>query len=87
MPKFALKDLLLSMTCITLAMGLLTFGLRSHSMYEVECPWVGLLIWLVLGVLIGAGLLAPFKRASFGAAWGLIGQIVLWMLLIAVGEA
>ena len=48
---------------------------------------MGLLIWFALGALIGAGFFAPFKRPRNGAAWGLVAQLVLWMVLIAFGKA
>ena len=68
MPRFGIKDLLLSVTLIALGLGV------SVAFRHSECWW-----WLCLysPPLICAGALTPFDRAWIGAGIGLLLAVVL----------
>ena len=76
MPRFALKDLFLATTLIAVGMSLL------YLLFSRE-PWRG---WSAVvpyalayggSALIGAGILAPFKRPWIGAVVGVVVQVVI----------
>lgn len=76
MPRFSIKDLLLSMALVALGLGTIVFTLK------LESPWMSLGCYGL--VLIGAGALIPFNRAWTGAGIGCLSYIVLVIVLIAL---
>jgi hypothetical protein len=76
MPRFALKDLLLSITCLGIGMGLVAVLFRAK---DHPAAW-----WFAMfgiGPLIGAGLMAPFGRPLAGAAVTVLMQIAFLLAL------
>ena len=75
MPTFSLKDLLLATTLISIGLSVwyLLFayrpGARNHEEYEI---FIARAIAFNGIALIGAGLLAPFKRTWIGAIGAII---------------
>jgi hypothetical protein len=78
MPRFTIKDLLLSAACISVGFALLGLIYRmAPGVNEVGLP-----IWFVGGMLVGAGVFVPFKRPGLGAIAGVVVQH--WLFFIAV---
>ena len=70
MPKFTIRDILLSTSLIaTMLLG----GLRLNS---VAATWSWLLAWPILG----AGLFLPFKQVGGGAV---LGTLLMLAILLA----
>ena len=69
MPRFSIKDLLLSTTLLAVGFTALTLlpGLVSRNAVGVILPFV---FWIGGCVLIGTGLFAPFHKKRLGAAIG-----------------
>jgi hypothetical protein len=83
MPRFSLKDLLIT----TALCGAGLVSMRGATRLPKSSPdndvWVSVfaLLWFGGSALIGAGLLTPFKKMWFGAAVGLVAQVVLLGLI------
>lgn len=82
MPRFSQRDLLP-------AMGLIAAGVACLvALFSFEPPWndvkgyAAVVLWLVAGGFIGAGLLAPFKRPITGAVIGVLIQLLLGSLFL-----
>ena len=78
MPRFTIKDLLLATTLVAIGAGTWAFlfrGVVATSRMGADI----MMLWIVGGAFIGAGLVAPFKRPWEGA----IVAIVLQFLLVA----
>jgi hypothetical protein len=75
-PRFSIKDLLLSMALIALGLGTIVFTL------SLGFPWKSLGAYGL--VLAGAGALKPFNRAAIGAGIGCLSYIVLVIVLVAL---
>jgi hypothetical protein len=75
-PRFSIKDLLLSMALIALGLGTIMFTLG------LEPPWISLGAYGL--VLIGAGGLKPFDRAWTGAGIGCLLYLVLVVVLVVL---
>jgi len=71
MPRFSLMDLFFATTY-------LSAGLASLCLFfSMATGLLGLLLWFIAGALIGAGILAPFKRMQIGAAIGILVQLAV----------
>jgi hypothetical protein len=75
-PRFSIKDLLISMALVALGLGTIAFTAT------LDFPWKSLGAYGL--VLIGAGGLKPFNRAYTGAGIGCLSYIVLVIVLIAL---
>ena len=66
--QYSLKRLFISMTLIAVGLAILVRVVQVAGLYHwiIDFP-----VCFVAGALIGAGALAPFKRAGLGAAIGL----------------
>jgi hypothetical protein len=80
MPRFTIKDLLLSAACISLGLALL--GLIYRMAPGVK--EVGLPIWFMGGILVGAGVFVPFKRPGIGAIVGVVVQHALFFVVVSL---
>jgi hypothetical protein len=76
--RFNLRELLLSTTLIAvgLTMAIVPFSAVKHELWYYLL--LSQLLWLGAGVLIGAGLLLPFKKAVIGAFTGFVVQVVIF---------
>jgi hypothetical protein len=76
MPRFSIKDLLVSIALIAFGLGTIVYTLT------LEPPWMSLGSYGLM--LIGAGALKPFDRTWTGAGLGCLSYIVLVIVLVAV---
>jgi hypothetical protein len=76
MPRFSIKDLLLSMALVGLGLGTIVFTLK------LDAPWVSFSSYGL--ALVGAGVLTPFNRAWTGAGIGCLSYLVLVIVLIVL---
>jgi hypothetical protein len=82
MPRFTIKDLLLTTTLIAVGVGMFAFLFqRGDAINRVGAGAAALLLWFGGSAFLGAGVFAPFKRPWRGA----IVAVVLQALVLAVG--
>lgn len=75
----SLKRLLAATMLIAAGVGMIA------AVFQFTLPaWYGLPLWFLGGILIGTGLLTPFRRASLGAILGFLLQVVIWLLLALI---
>ncbi len=77
LPRFSLKDLLLSATLIAGGLSLLVVFFHAWPFVFDDLGEAAFWCWYGGGVLIMAGLFAPFRRPLIGAAVGLGIQLLL----------
>lgn len=88
LPQFTIRELLWSTTLIACGLGLSGAGLgliRMHRGYGSHATpsnahGVVILLWVISGALIGAGVLRPLHRSFVGAMWGEVVFGVLYEL-------
>jgi hypothetical protein len=80
MPRFSLKHLLLSTTLVAVGLVLLLLIFREPGGSLGDSA--AIVCWFGGGALIGAGLLAPFRKWWIGAAIGMgIQLLVLYYIM------
>jgi hypothetical protein len=84
MPRFALKDLLLSTTLIALGLACYVWVQRSQIPL-LEHPII-LLPLIGSGALVGAGILHPFRVAWMGALIGALAMLALVGCAVATAK-
>jgi hypothetical protein len=84
LPQFALKDAFASTALIALGIAWILVALNDlgHSIDPLELP-----MWLFVigGAFVGAGILAPFRAALFGATLGAFVNLLLIGMVVAHG--
>jgi hypothetical protein len=84
MPRFTIKDLLLTTTLIAIGAGMFAcIGEYQRAIAESGNGGLLVALWFGGGACIGAGLMAPFKRLGTGAliAFGIQVVIVVMMYI------
>jgi hypothetical protein len=81
-PRFSLKRFLVSITLVAIGIGILMWVLSPKDSIEVFA--LGMPMWLVGGVMIGAGVFAPFRLTLWGAVLGFLVQLVIFLLFFLV---
>jgi hypothetical protein len=76
--RFALQDLFLGITLVTVGTGGLVGSLKNADFVIIDLL---LGIWYGSAALIGAGLLAPFRKKTIGA---IVGFLLGWPLILLV---
>jgi hypothetical protein len=80
MPRFGIKDLLISITLASAGLGCFT---AATTIPLLENP-LALVLHVSGGALIGAGLLYPFKIAWAGAILGVLAILGLLAYVVAM---
>jgi hypothetical protein len=81
MPRFTIKDLLVATALVAIGAGMIGFQYQNGlAIFTWGGMGVCLFLWCGGGVLIGAGLLKPFKRTWTGVITGLVIQTLLVFL-------
>ena len=80
MPRFTIKDLLLSAACVSVGSALLGIIFRNSP----GAKEVGLPLWFIGGILIGVGIFVPFKRPGIGAIVGMFVQHALLFIVVSL---
>jgi hypothetical protein len=80
MPMFSIKDLLIATLLISLGAGMLwtAFNPPGYMGNEAHTATI-VLLYFAGGIIAGAGVLKPFRRAGLGAALGFVVQLVILM--------
>jgi hypothetical protein len=87
MPRFTIKDLLITTTLIAIGVGILTFLFRNvvlmEQLFGDNAVVAAIVLWLVSGAMISAGLFVPFRHPWMGAAIGLVIQalLLIWPMM------
>ena len=84
-PKFSVKDLLISTTLMAFGFGALWLLVHPPEwLKELDQagPFLWVLNWMMVGMLIGAGIGRPFKRTGRGVWLGFIFGAVLFLMII-----
>ena len=79
-PQFSLKRLFATVTLLAAGLAVLSQIFRT-DMIDDKSGKV-LLFWVGGGMLMGAGILTPFRKTLLGAVLGLIIQVLLLLLFI-----
>jgi hypothetical protein len=79
MPRFSLKDLFASVAFLSLGVAALSVW-RFHP-FAWQSDRISFVLLAVAGAFLGAGTLAPFKKAEAGALLGLL--LPLFMLFVS----
>ena len=68
MPRFSIKDLMLAITLIAIGLSvcLVTVNHDGHNMSLIESPRSALVAFGIGGIMIGAGIMAPFHKKVIG---------------------
>jgi hypothetical protein len=87
MPRFSIKELMLAITLIAIGLSvcLAIVNYGGHDMSLIERPRIALVAFGIGGIMIGAGVMAPFHRKVAGAQIGLILVGVLLAILAVMG--
>jgi hypothetical protein len=73
MPRYSVKDLILSTTLIALGLGYICFESNRTVHSPIHFPeFLILLLWIGSGISIGAGIAHLFGKMWLGAALGAI---------------
>jgi ABC-type Fe3+ transport system permease subunit len=81
-PRFSLKQLLVSLTLIVVAVSIAYYVYRADWVLGTNIDGrLELLLWLCSGAMIGAGVLCPFRKTILGAWLGLAVQALLALLV------
>ena len=77
--RFSLKQLLIGMTLAVCGIPLVVQAVRLPS----HQPGEDVMMWIIGGILIGAGVMLPFNRLLLGIFGGLAIQILLLVFFLA----
>ena len=72
MPQFSLKRLLVGMTAVAVGFAGILWVLRTRGIDGRIVAEV----WIMSGTILGAGVMAPFKRAGWGALFGFFSSVL-----------
>lgn len=77
MPKFSIKDLLISTLLISLGAAMLSVMIRQEYFSRIDREPIFFLMWFSVGPLLGAGVLKLFHHAWLGACLGLAVELLM----------
>ena len=84
MPRFRVKDLMLSTALIALGLGYICYELSGDMHSEIPLPEFLLLpMWIGSGSSIGAGIAHLFGKAWAGAVLGGIANLALFVYAVS----
>jgi hypothetical protein len=87
MPRFSIKDLLLAITLIAIGLSVCLAIVKhgGQDMLLIESPRSAVVAFGIGGIMIGAGVMAPFHKKVAGVQIGLILGGVLLAILAVMG--
>jgi hypothetical protein len=79
MPRFSLKQLLVSTALVSTGLGAAMWATKNPFALDTSTAmrWIVAIAWFGGGAAAGAGALMPFKLAKLGAGLGLIVQFAI----------
>jgi hypothetical protein len=76
--RFSLRRLLASLTLSGIGLAIIgSLATREYDLTPSITDIVAAIAWLGGGMIFGAGLLLPFKRAALGSALGFVVQLLI----------
>lgn len=83
MPRFSIKDLVLSTALVACGFAALVWPLPRFA-FPIAFGIVHLVKWFGSFAMIGAGLIAPFHEMKLGAGFGAVAALLIMLLFLAV---
>jgi hypothetical protein len=79
MPRFTVKDLLISTSLIAVSFS--CFALLSAISHNDSTAVLALLLWFSSGAFLGAGLVTPFRHPLVGGLVGFVLAALIWLFI------